>query len=131
MENIKPALEDARDTLREERRARYRQGLWAEFFAGVYLTLKGYQVLSRRYKTYSGEIDLVAVRGGVVAFVEVKARRTFAAAEFSISPKQSRRIRRAAGHWIERSPRYRDHEQRFDALYMLPRRLPVHLAGGA
>jgi len=116
---------------REERRARYHHGLWAEFFSEIYLALKGYRVVARRYKTYSGEIDLVAIRGGVVAFVEVKARRTFAAAEFSISPKQSRRIRRAALQWMARNPRYGAYEQRFDALYVLPRRLPVHLEGCA
>ena len=116
---------------REERRARYQFGIWAEFIGGIYLSVKGYRVIARRYKTHSGEIDLVAVRGGVVAFVEVKARRTFEAAEFSISPKQSRRIRRAALQWIARNPRYRTYEQRFDALYVLPRRLPVHLEGCA
>lgn len=131
MEHLHGPPNDCRDAWSEERRARYRYGMWAEYFASVYLVLKGYRVLARRYKTYSGEIDLVAVRGGVVAFVEVKARRTVEAAEFSISAKQSQRIRRAALQWIERSPRYREYEQRFDALYVLPARLPIHLAGGA
>ena len=113
------------------RRARYRTGLWAEVLAAIYLTCKGYRVLARRYKTLSGEIDLIAVRGEVVAFVEVKARLTFAAAEFSISPRQSKRIRRAAERWTSRSRRYQNFEQRFDALYILPGRLPAHLPGGA
>lgn len=125
------SLDDLRNRQLSERRARYRTGLWAEFFAAIYLTFKGYRILARRYKTHSGEIDLIAVRGSVVAFVEVKARLTFAAAEFSISPRQSKRIRRAAERWMSRSPRYRDFEQRFDALYILPGRLPAHLAGGA
>jgi putative endonuclease len=132
MEQLHPLpIQDVRDSWREERRTRYRNGLWAEFFASIYLTLKGYRVLARRYKTRAGEIDLVAVRGGIVAFVEVKARRTFEAAEFSISAKQSRRIRRAALQWIDRNPRYAQAEQRFDALYVLPRRLPMHLPDGA
>jgi putative endonuclease len=125
------ALNKLRDRQLQDRRARYRAGLWAEFFAAIYLSLKGYRILARRYKTHSGEIDLIAVRGGTVAFVEVKARRTFAAAEFSISPRQSKRIRRAAERWMSRSPRYQNFEQRFDALYILPGRLPAHLVGGA
>ena len=125
------ALAALRDGQLAERRARYRAGLWAEFFAAIYLSVKGYRILARRYKTHSGEIDLIAVRGGIVAFVEVKARRTFEAAEFSISTRQSKRIRKAAERWMSTSPRYRNFEQRFDALYILPGRLPVHLAGGA
>lgn len=124
-------LGEQRNRQLQERRARYRAGLWAEFFAAMYLSLKGYRILARRYKTHSGEIDLIAVRGGTVAFVEVKARLTFQAAEFSISPRQSQRIRRAAEQWMSRSPRFQDFEQRFDALYILPARWPKHLAGGA
>lgn len=135
METISTYRDDAQDARRKrqlcERRARYRTGLWAEFFAAIYLTLKGYRILARRYKTHSGEIDLIAVRGDVVAFVEVKGRLTFAAAEFSITPRQSKRIRRAAERWMSRSPRYHSFEQRFDALYILPGRWPAHLAGGA
>ncbi|MEQ1697926.1 MAG: YraN family protein [Hyphomicrobiaceae bacterium] len=126
-----PASGARLDRRLQERRARYRTGLWAEFAAAIYLSLKGYRILARRYKTHSGEIDLIAVRGGVVAFVEVKARLTFAAAEFSISPRQSKRIRCAAARWTSRSPRYREFEQRFDALYILPGRFPAHLEGGA
>lgn len=126
-----PAAEALLDRQLQERRARYRTGLWAEFFAAIFLTLKGYRILARRYKTHSGEIDLIAVRGGTVAFIEVKARRTFAAAEFSISPRQSKRIRRAAERWMSRSPRYQKFEQRFDALYILPGRFPAHLPGSA
>ena len=129
--NDNATLDELRDRQRKERRARYRAGLWAEFFAAIFLSLKGYRILARRYKTHSGEIDLIAVRGGTVAFVEVKARLTFEAAEFSISPRQSQRIRRAAERWMARSPRFQDFEQRFDALYILPARWPTHLAGGA
>lgn len=125
------SLDTFRQARREERRARYRHGLWAEVLAGIYLSVKGYRVLDRRYKTGAGEVDLVAVRGGLIAFVEVKARRTFEAAEYSISAKQSRRIRRAAMQWVKFNPRYRDAEQRFDALYVLPGAWPVHLVGGA
>jgi putative endonuclease len=114
-----------------ERRERYRAGLWAEVLASVILSLKGYRILARRHKTWAGEIDLIAVRGHTLAFVEVKARATLDAAQTSISDLQSRRIRDAAGLWVARSPRYRNYDQRFDALYVIPGRLPVHETGAA
>lgn len=116
---------------RIERQERFRLGHTAEWFAAVSLLIRGYRIVARRYKTKVGEIDLIAVRGSVVAFVEVKARRTLADAEVSISPRQSRRIRQAAAFWIARQRRYQSFEQRFDALYILPRRWPIHLPGEA
>lgn len=121
----------AQQRLIEQRRSRYHAGLWAECFAALFMTLKGYRILARRYRTASGEIDFIAVRGKTVCFVEVKARLTLEAAEASITPRQSRRIRRAADQWIANSPRYRDFEQRFDAVYVLPGQLPRHLVGSA
>jgi putative endonuclease len=121
----------ARLRLIATRRSRYHAGLWAECYAALFMILKGYRILARRYRAASGEIDLVAVRGRTVCFVEVKARLTLEAAEASITSRQSRRMRRAADQWIGNSPRYQDFEQRFDAVYVLPGQLPRHLAGCA
>ena len=114
-----------------KRRASYRKGLLAEFLAGIALSLRGYRILARRCKTRAGEIDLIAVRGNTVAFIEVKARTTLADAQTSITRRQSERMRRAADVWIGRSPRYQNHEQRFDAVYVLPKRWPIHVIAGA
>ena len=57
-----------------DRRAGHARGLVAESIAGWLLRLKGYRVLATRYRTPLGEIDIVARRGKVLAFVEVKAR---------------------------------------------------------
>ena len=59
-----------------DRRAGYARGLVAEGIAAWLLRLKGYRVLATRYRTPLGEIDIVARRGKVLAFVEVKARPT-------------------------------------------------------
>ncbi len=58
----------------ETRRQANRLGHAAEWRAVWRLRLAGYSILARRYKTKLGEIDIVARRGGVLAFVEVKAR---------------------------------------------------------
>lgn len=112
-----------------ERRSRYWLGLWAELLAAAYLTLAGYRILAWRFKTRSGEVDLVAVKGGIVAFVEVKARRTMDAAEASIGRRQSGRIRRAASAFVARSPNLAGLEQRFDALFLVGGHWPRHLPG--
>ena len=58
----------------EARQAAHRLGHVAEWRAVWRLRLAGYSILARRYKTKLGEIDIVARRGGILAFVEVKAR---------------------------------------------------------
>ena len=58
------------------RQKAYRRGHRGEWLAAAALMLKGYRILSRRHRTRFGEIDLIARRGDLVLFVEVKARRT-------------------------------------------------------
>jgi putative endonuclease len=120
-----------RDRQREERRARYRAGHLAEWLAAFALMLQGYRILARRFKTRAGEIDLIAVRGGTVAFIEVKKRATEDEAHDAITAAQARRIRHAAGLWIGKRRRYQGLEQRFDAVFVLPGRWPLHVIAGA
>ena len=110
-----------------ERLGRYRRGRLSELVAAALLLAKGYRILGRRCRTPYGEIDLIAVRGRRLAFVEVKRRATRAEAEAALTPYQARRIVRAADHWVSRHPRYRDHNRGLDAILVVPRRLPMHL----
>lgn len=91
---------------------------------------KGYRILARRLSTPLGEVDIVAVRGRRVVFVEVKARRTFPDCEAAITPTLSMRVRRAAVLWLGRNPRYQAHEQGYDLVFIVPRRLPRHITNG-
>jgi putative endonuclease len=111
-----------------ERQQRYRRGRRAELVAMALLTAKGYRLLARRFKCPLGEIDLIAVRGRRLAFVEVKRRPTIDAAEWAIPPRQQERIIRAAEHWVARHPAYRQHELGLDVILVVPWRWPVHLA---
>ncbi len=110
-----------------ERQARYRRGRLSELLAAALLLAKGYRILERGCRTPYGEIDLIAVRGRRLAFVEVKRRATREKAEAALTPYQARRIVRAAEHWVSRRPRYRDHDRGLDAVLVVPRRLPAHL----
>jgi len=109
------------------RRAGYRQGLRAETIAALFLRLKGYRILARRFSSPVGEIDLVARRGTSLVFVEVKARPTLDAAAESIRTMQRARIVRAAEAFLSRHPQYVNHFARFDAILIAPGRLPRHL----
>ncbi len=51
-------------------------GKLGEDLACAELTRRGYAILARRYRSRFGEIDIVSECGGVIVFVEVKARRT-------------------------------------------------------
>jgi putative endonuclease len=111
----------------DERRQRYLRGHAAEFAAALLLILKGYRILARRHRTRLGEIDLIAVRGRRLAFVEVKRRPTLDAAEQSIGERQTRRHAAAAEQWVWRHPAYHAYEIGLDAVVVAPRRWPRHL----
>jgi putative endonuclease len=99
----------------------YRDGLRAEQRSIWILRLKGYRILARRYKTPVGEIDIVARRGRVIAFVEVKYRGSVTAALESLTPAMQARIVRAACHFIAAYPAYKDYTLRFDLMAMAGR----------
>ena len=111
------------------RLAAFRTGLSAEARAAAFLMAKGYRILARRFRTPHGEIDLVARRRNLIAFVEVKARTSLDEAAFAVTPRQQARIIDAAQAWLMAHPEHADFELRFDAILIAPRRLPRHLSG--
>lgn len=119
--------ERAPRAVREDRRKAYARGHSAETVAAVFLMFKGYRILARRYKTPLGEIDLIARRGGRVAFVEVKQRPTQELCEAAITSDTRRRVRRAAQWWMSRNPRFQEFDQGFDVVFVMRGRLPKHL----
>ncbi|MDA8231166.1 MAG: YraN family protein [Magnetospirillum sp.] len=108
-----------------------RHGLWAETLAVAWLRFKGYGMVARRLAagrgTGAGEVDIVARRGGVLAFVEVKFRPTLAQAAEAVGAPQRRRIARSAALFLARRPDLAGLAVRFDAILVAPWRLPRHL----
>lgn len=110
-----------------ERVAAFRTGISAESRAAAYLIAKGYRILARRFRTPYGEIDIVARRRNLIAFVEVKARETIDEAAFAVTSRQQQRIVNAAEGWLAAHPEHAEFELRFDAVLIAPRRLPRHV----
>jgi putative endonuclease len=108
------------------------RGTRAEERAVWWLRLKGYAILARRYRagrgSGGGEIDIVARRGDLVAFVEVKARPDAELAALAITANQTRRIARGAEIFLAEHPELGGLTYRFDAILMAPGRLPHHIA---
>ena len=90
-----------------------RSGQWGEERAKSYLRWRGWQIVDCNYATRFGEIDIIAARRDVLAFVEVKTRKDAAhgeAREFVTAAKRRRLISAAAQylseHDTERQPRF-------------------------
>ena len=108
---------------RQEREARGRRGEW---LAAWYLRLQGWRIVARRLKTPRGEIDLIARRGNLVAFVEVKWRATDLERDFAIDDWRLRRVVEAAEAVAHRYLREGD-DMRVDVLLLAPGRFPRHI----
>lgn len=115
------------DSASPERVAAFRTGISAESRAAALLIAKGYRILARRFRTPYGEIDLVARRRNLVAFVEVKARASLDDAAYAVTPRQQQRIVNAAQAWLMAHPEHAEFDLRFDAVLIAPKSLPRHL----
>ncbi|MCB4821458.1 YraN family protein [Roseicella aerolata] len=91
-------------------------GRTAEEAAAAALSREGWAVLARRVRTPAGELDLVAEREGVLAFIEVKARPSLSEAAYALGPRQRARLIAAAECWLAENPRQGAAGIRFDVL---------------
>ena len=111
---------------RRRRRSAWRRGHLSEYIAALYLACKGYRILAIRHRTVLGEIDIIARKGDLAVFVEVKARRGEQAAVDAVSAASQRRIRGASDIGLARQPDCARLSQRYDIVAILPGRWPRH-----
>jgi len=91
------------------------------------MRLHGWRIVGERIRTHGGEVDLIARRGAVLAFVEVKTRRDGEALATAIDEYRLRRVVAAANALAHRYARGAV-DIRIDVILICPWRLPIHLA---
>jgi putative endonuclease len=121
------SLKACRMNNQQARQAAYRRGRQGERLASGLLRLKGYRILARDYRVSVGEIDLIAERGGLIAFVEVKARANLGLCLEAITVRQRHRIENAAAAFLAANPCLQPDKMRFDLIAVVPKRLPKHI----
>jgi putative endonuclease len=91
-------------------------GKWGEELAAEYLQRKGYVIVERDWKSGHRDIDIIAVDGDVVVFVEVKTRRNnvFGEPEDSVNYMKLRNLRAAINHYVKY--KHLNNEIRFDVI---------------
>ena len=104
-----------------------RRGHFAETLCRWHLRLRGWRIVACDWRCPSGEIDILARRGGVLAIIEVKSRRELADAAAAVLPRQRRRIARAASTFLLARPDLAELRLRFDVMLVAPLRPPRHL----
>ncbi|WP_022681899.1 YraN family protein [Sphingobium bisphenolivorans] len=104
-----------------------KRGRQAERIAGWWLRLKGWQIVGRRMRTPAGEVDLVVRRGSLLAFVEVKARASWADLDLAIDERRLSRVAAAAEMLFYDLAQPGD-DMRIDVMLLAPGRPPRHLA---
>ena len=113
--------------MKPERRQAWLRGRRAEALAILALSLAGYRILARNLKSRLGEIDIVARRGRIVAFIEVKTRADWGTAAEALAGHQRRRIARAASAFLADRPELAGQQPRFDVILTVPWRWPRHI----
>jgi len=91
-------------------------GLDAEALACAALERDGWTVLARRVRTAAGEVDAVAERDGLLAFLEVKRRVTLTDAAWALTARQQTRLLGAAEILLAEHPDWGRAGVRFDVL---------------
>ena len=89
-----------------------------EAAAGAYLERQGYIIVAKNYRTRFGEIDIIARKGSIMCFVEVKASQTerFGDPIEKITAAKRRTIIRVARQFLAKDDRWRDFDPRFDVI---------------
>ena len=91
-------------------------GRGAEILCRWRLRLSRYQILETNYRLKTGEIDIIARRGHILVFIEVKARQSLDVAAHAIGRRQKQRIERTAMLYMSNQPELHGHDIRFDVM---------------
>ena len=110
----------------ESRRDADQRGREGEAEAAMWLAQAGWQIVAERVKTKAGEIDLIAKRTGLVAFVEVKWRAHAASLADAIDERRLKRVA-AAVEWVWQDYATDGEDIRIDVILLAPGTKPNHI----
>jgi putative endonuclease len=97
----------------------HKVGAAGEHAAAHFLNQQGFTLLAQNYRTKRGEIDLIVQREEVIAFVEVKTRKSnYFHASLLITPAKQRKITSAAKQFIQEHALHGDFVLRFDTVFV-------------
>jgi putative endonuclease len=98
--------------------------------ATAWLQRQGWQLLARNFRSKTGEIDIIAMDGEQLVFLEVRARRHrgFSSAAASVDGRKQRRLVRTAQGFLQRHPHLANRPCRFDVIAFEPRQSETGLA---
>ena len=110
----------------EERHDADQRGRAGEAEAAMFLAQRGWRIVAERVRTKAGEIDLIAKRTGLIAFVEVKWRARAAALGDAIDERRLRRVA-AAAELVWQDYATQGEDIRIDVILLAPGHKPTHI----
>lgn len=110
----------------EQRHAADQRGRQGEAEAAMFLAQSGWRIVGERVKTRAGEIDLIARRSGLVAFVEVKWRARAASLADAIDERRLARVA-AAVELVWQHYATGGEDIRIDVILLAPGHKPTHI----
>ena len=110
----------------EQRHEADQRGRQGEAEAAMWLAQQGWQIVAERVKTKAGEIDLIARRTGLIAFVEVKWRARAASLGDAIDERRLARVA-AAVEMVWQDYATAGEDIRIDVILLAPGHKPTHI----
>jgi putative endonuclease len=94
------------------------KGRRGEDLAAAFLEAEGWAIVGRNYRSRLGEVDIIAERGGILAFTEVKTWEKMGSEELerAIGADKRRRIVETAKIFLSLHRKYNDRSVRFDVI---------------
>lgn len=102
----------------------YTIGIIGEYIVILIYKICFYQIVAYRKRNYLGEIDIIAKKGKVIVFIEVKTRSNDND-DVLLSKKQQTRIKNAALLFIQKKAQYQNYDLRFDLALIRRYRWPL------
>ena len=107
----------------------HKKGQKGEDEAALFLENKGMKIISRNFRHRGGEVDIIALDGELLVFIEVKTWSSYGieALEYALDKKKQRRIIETAKYFLSVHREYRYMAVRFDVIVVSSQGI-IHLA---